>query len=245
MNNDPFYIDPIQLYFGKDYVINDKIVIHHPTIRDIVGMGEKDYYSMVHTITAIPSDLKSQLWDMGLDWEEVDDFDLFMMLSRSLTVDKTSVLFGDLDFSALKVYKNPENDEPMLANKLTGVKIDKRIHKMITNYVCKVHGITPKVEHAKNKTTKRVLIELDRQQIAMNANKEYKSFLLPLISSVKCMMGYTKDYILNEGLSEFMDDVSRLQIIYNADHLLAGAYAGTIDMKKINKKELNWLREIS
>ena len=69
--------------------------------------------------------------------------------------------------------------------------------------------------------------------------------LLPLISSVKVRMGYTKDYVRNEGFVEFFDDVSRLQIIHNADHLLAGCYAGTIDMKKINKKELNWMQEIN
>jgi hypothetical protein len=45
------------------------------------------------------------------------------------------------------------------------------------------------------------------------------------------------------GLFEFFDDLSRLQILYNSDHLMSAAYAGTLDMKKIDKKELNWLRE--
>lgn len=35
-----------------------------------------------------------------------------------------------------------------------------------------------------------------------------------------------------------------MQIINNADHLLTGAYNGTIDMKRINKQELNWMREL-
>jgi hypothetical protein len=35
-----------------------------------------------------------------------------------------------------------------------------------------------------------------------------------------------------------------MQLINNADHLLSGVYAGTIDMKKINKAELNWMKEI-
>ena len=45
------------------------------------------------------------------------------------------------------------------------------------------------------------------------------------------------------GLFEFFDDLSRLQIMYNSDHLMQAAYAGTLDMKKISKDELNWLRE--
>ena len=46
------------------------------------------------------------------------------------------------------------------------------------------------------------------------------------------------------GYVEFMNDVARLQVINNADHLLSACYAGTIDMKKINKDELNWMKEL-
>ena len=46
------------------------------------------------------------------------------------------------------------------------------------------------------------------------------------------------------GYVEFMNDVARLQVIHNADHLLSACYAGTIDMKKINKSELNWMKEL-
>ena len=76
-----------------------------------------------------------------------------------------------------------------------------------------------------------------------NANKEFESYLLPLISSVQARTHYTKEYIRNMGLCEFMDQVSRLQIIVSADALLHGMYGGFIDTKKINKKELNWMRE--
>ena len=41
-----------------------------------------------------------------------------------------------------------------------------------------------------------------------------------------------------------MDDVQRLQIINNADALLHGMYSGMIDTKKINKNEINWMREL-
>ena len=47
------------------------------------------------------------------------------------------------------------------------------------------------------------------------------------------------------GYVEFFDELNRLQVINNADHLLDGMYHGTVDMKKINKSELNWLRELN
>ena len=239
-----FEIDQLQLYFGDPYVINNNITIFQPTVGEIMKYGEKKYYSMVHTLTAISSDMKSQLDDIGLDYEQVEDFQLFMMLAPTLSQESTSILFGDIDFTKLKIYENPENGLPMLANKETGLKIDTLIYERIVNYLRKVHGLKKKVEHAANRRTKMVLIEEDRRNIELNKNKPYKSFLTPLVSSVKVRMGYTKDYVRDMGIVEFMDDVQRLQIINNADALLHGMYSGMIDTKKINKNEINWMREL-
>lgn len=237
-------VDELQLYFGDDYVINEHIKITQPTVGGIVTYGEAKYFSMVHTITAIPSDMKSQLWDMQLDWTEIEDFELFMMLSQTLTPDKTSILFGDVDFSKLKPFRNNENGDIVLANKETGLIIDQLVYLRIMSYLRKLHNIKPKVEKAANKMTKKILIEEDRQKILHAKDKPFKSYLLPLISAIKVRQGYTKDYVRNMGLYEFFDDVARAQIIVNADALLKGAYSGMIDTKKINKSEFNWMKEL-
>lgn len=236
-------VDEIQLYFGDDYVVNDQITIRQPLLGDIIACGEAAYFSMVHTLTAIPSDMKSQLFDIGIDWMEIQDFDLFCMLSQTLTPDKTGILFGDLDFSKLRPFKNKEGNV-VLADKEAGIIIDEDIYSSIVGYLRKLHNITPKVERAKNQITKQVLIDDDRRKIAANKNKPFKSYLMPLISAVKVRQGYTRDYIRNMGFYEFFDDVARLQIINNADHLLSSVYSGNIDMKKLKKEELNWMREI-
>ncbi len=237
-------VDELQLYFGDDYIINQHIKITQPTLDDIIKYGEAQYFSMVHTLTAIPSDMKSQLWDMELDWTKVEDFELFMMLSQALNPSKTYILFGDLDFSSLTPIRNPQNGDIVLANRETGVVVDQMIYLKMMSYLRKLHNITPKVEKAANKMTKKILIEEDRQKILQAKDKPFKSYLLPLISSVKVSQKYTKDYVRNMGLYEFFDDVARMQVVNNANHLLSACYAGTIDMKKINKQELNWMREI-
>lgn len=239
-----FEIDQLQLYFGDPYVVNEHITIKQPSIGQIMEYGEKKYYSMVHTITAIPSDMKSQLADMGFDYEQLEDFQLFQMLAPTLPKESTSLLFGDIDFTKLKPYRNPQNNLVVLADKETGLVIDVLIYERIVNYLRSVHGLKKKVEKAKNAMTKRILIEEDRRNLAMNKNKPYKSFLTPLVSAVKVRMGYTKDYVRNMGIYEFTDDIARLQIINNADALLRGMYSGMIDTKKIDKKELNWMKEI-
>lgn len=245
MSSNLFSVDPLQLYMGYDYSINDKIVIKQPTMRDVTDMGEQEYFSMVHTITANPTSMKVQLDSIGIDWNEIEDFDLFMMLAPNMNKEQTSILLGDLDLSALRPYRNHENGDIVLANPESNIIIDKLIYQRIVDYIRKMHNIKAEVKHAKNKFTKKAMIEYDRQQMAANAAKEYKSYFVPVISTLQCKMGWTKDYILNMGIVEYFEIVARMQIINNADHLLSGVYAGTIDIKKINKKELNYMRELN
>ena len=88
--------------------------------------------------------MKSQLFDVGIDWMEIGDFDLFCMLSQTLTPDRTSLLFGDLDFTKLKPYNHPHVEgEIILADKETGVLIDKMIYLRIVSYLRKAFNITP------------------------------------------------------------------------------------------------------
>ena len=244
-NENMLEVDELALYFGDPYVVNDYITITIPKIGEVVKYGERQYYSMVQTITAIPSEMKSQLWDMGLDWTQLTDFQLFMMLVPNLSQDKTSILFGDLDLQALKPFENKDNDTIFLANPETGVVIDELAFGKIHSYLCSAHNLSKKVEKAANEFTKKFMIDEDRKRIAHNAKQPYKSFLKPLISSVKCRMGYTLDYVKNMGVVEFFDDLSRLQIIVSADALLQGSYSGMVDTSKIPKKNFDWCREIT
>lgn len=68
----------MNLYAGDDISITDKIIVTQPTLRQVKEFGEKRYFSAVHTLTAVGADLKWQLWDMGIDYTEIDDFDLFI-----------------------------------------------------------------------------------------------------------------------------------------------------------------------
>lgn len=243
-STDLMRIEPIDLYVGKPYVINDKIVCFQPTIGDIIDYGETAYFSMIHTICATPADMKVRLFDGGINWMEISGFELFSMIAPSLSVEETNIIFGDLDLSALKTYRDKQNGEIILANPEQRVKIDRLIYERIMNGIRKMHGLKPNNEKAHNKATMRAMIENDRQTMEINSKKEPSSYLLPLISAVRCKMGWTKDYILQEGIYSFFDTVNRLNVIDNADHLVSGIYAGTIDSKKISKENLNWMREL-
>lgn len=243
-NTDLMRIEPMDLYVGKPYKINEQIICLQPTIGEIVEYGESAYFSVVHTLCATSADMKVKLWDAGINWMEISNFELFVMIAPSLSVEQTRILLGDLDLSAMKTYRSTENGEILLANPEQRVKIDRLIYERMVNCIRKMHGLKANNEKAHNKATMRAMIEQDRQTMEINAKKEPSSYLLPLISAVKCKMGYTKDYILNEGLFEFFDDVNRINVIDNATHLMNAVYAGTVDSKKISKDTLNWMREL-
>ena len=185
-------IDELSMYFGEPFHINDKITIYQPTLGDIVEFGERKYYSMVHTLTCIPADMMSQLADMGIDYMEISDFDLFMLLSRGMTKENTYLLFGDLDLSTFEPYVNQLNGETVLYNEETDIVIDKLIHMKMVEYIRKMHNIPkPKSRrHAANKTTKKILIEQDRQRLQKAQTEPYKSQLKELISAMMRYPGF-------------------------------------------------------
>lgn len=242
--SDILELDELQMYFGNDYIVNAKIKIHQPTVGEIVDYGEKEYYSMIHTLTCIPSDMKSQLWDAGIDYMDISDFNLFILLTRGLDVEQTRLLFGDLDFSKLNPFPNPQNNQLVLYNEDGEIVIDELAYMKIANYLRKLHSIKPKVENATTKTVKKILIQLDRDRIARQKKQPYKSQLRELISAMMRYPGfkYKKNELKECGLYEFMDAVQGAQIYVSSIALLQGSYSGMIDTSKINKKNFNWLR---
>lgn len=242
--DDLIQVDELKLFFGEPYVVNDYLTIFQPKLEDIINYGERAYYSMVQTLTSIPSDMKSSLDDMGIDWNQITDFQLFLMLSQSLSQKQTEIVLGDIDLQRMKPVENLQNGEIVLRDPTTGAIIDELAYKTMSAYLCKLHGFTKKIEKAGNKYTKQVLIDEDRQKREYGLKQPYKSFLMPIVSAIKARQGYTRDYIKAMGLYELTTELNRLQIIVNTDALLNGAYSGMMDTSKVKKSQFNWLRDV-
>lgn len=241
-------IDRLKLYFGEPYVVNDKITIRQPSIGEILDYGEKEFYNMLRPFVANTTSYRLKLWDTGVDWNKITDYELFSALIGESEVDQTSILFGDLNFKLLKKYKttidgqteytlyDPEND----------IEINEETYNNIALYLRTMFNIFPKVEKAKGKTTKEAIIEEDRMNYELHKNDEYASDLLPLISSCLNHPGfkYKKNELRDVGIVEFMDGVKRLQVYESTNALLKGMYSGMVDVSKVNKDEFNFMREI-
>jgi len=239
------FLDELKLYFGEDYTINDYITIHHPTIGEIIEFGERKYYSTVRALTCIPSEMKSRLWDMGVDYSTLTDYELFLFMTRNLTKEDTSIFFGELDLSKLIMDENKANKQIVLYDeKHTNIIIDILAYSKITNFINKINGISHKVEKPATETVKKLLITVDRQEINKNQSKDYTSQLRPMISAMMRYPGfkYKKSELRECGIFEFMDTYLGAQIYISSIALLQGSYSGMVDTSKINTELFDWTR---
>lgn len=245
-----FQVEELKLYLSEDIKIANGIVLKCPKIRDVAEYGESAYFSMVQTLCATPSSMMVALDDMGLNYMKVKDFELFMMLCQSMKPEATHLILGDLDLSKFKPHKVGDTEEIILVHEDTKndehpIIINSIIHEVLTTYIRKMHNFKKEVKKAGNEITRKQLIRLARQDAEIAKNKPHESFLRPVISAVKCRMGYTMDYVKDMGIFEIMDDLARLNIIVNADAALNGMFSGFVDTKKMDKTVLNWTRNIA
>ena len=257
-------ISLLQLYFGDPYQVSDKILVYQPTIGGILEydkkFGESEFWSMLNVFIGNTTSYRLLLWDMGIDWNEISDFQLFSLLIKTLKVENTEILFGDLNLSSFDAYMkqipnedesdNKEESEPkqemVLWNPELDIEINEDIYKNIALYIRTMFNIFPKVEKAKGKTTKKWIIEEDRMNLANAKKEDTTSTFLPLIESCCCHAGfkYKKNELREVGIYEFMRSVQRLQVYESTTALLKGMYSGFIDTKGIDKEEFDFMRDI-
>lgn len=258
--------DELKMYFGEDYWVTDKIYIKVPRIGDILEFGDSKFYSIMSTLCANPTSFRLRLWQNGIDWNEISEFDLFSNLIRGLTPQETSLLFGDLNLSWFIPMYDKESDCKKLLyvprdnnGDIDGSKIDESmfidelVYTKIIKYIRDMLDIHPKVEKAKNKATKKAMIWEDEMNLQtemqknQNRNSE-KSFLLPLVSSMVNHPGfkYKISELKDVNIVQFMDSVKRLQTYESVTALMQGMYSGFLDTSKLNmQKDLNWLKDLN
>lgn len=242
--------DKLQMYFGEPYKITydgGEIEILQPTIGDILYFGEKQFYSMLNVFISNTTSHRLFLWDHGIDWNKISDYELFGFLIKGLDVESTKILFNDLDFRLFELYNKKVDDVEVLTlyNKKQRVEIDENTYRQIAEYLRLMFNIYPKVEKAKGKTTKEWMIDEDRMNL-LNQKESNQSTLLPLVSACVNHPGfkYKLAELKDMGIVQFMDSVQRLQIYESTTALMSGMYSGMVDIKGIPSEQFNFMRNI-
>ena len=205
-------------------MLNSKITIRNPSLGEIEDYGEQRYFSLVKTVCATPADRKVDIWDsLHIYWDKMDEYKLFTVTFRTLQEQDMSILFGDMDFASFKTFVRPDMSDATIRNS-DGVVIDRAIHKLMTDYIRTIHRFHKNVDVGFDDRTKDIMIEDDRDEMALARVQPFRSILQPLISSLtNCPeFKYRWDNVWDIPIGVFMDSVVRVQKHKSFDYVMHG-----------------------
>lgn len=229
----------------NEYTINDKISVHVPSVDEVFAFGDQKYYSIVQSLVATPFDLMVELDDIGVDYESLSDYQLFLLMFESIATNEsdTSILFGELQLKNFQEAINPKNNEKILWSKKDDIVIDQLIALEICTAIRKIHFWKLPEGRAGNAAAKEYLIERNRKKKQRLAKKPYQSFLENMIISLVNTEEFPYNYETVMGLSLYKLNASWRQIQKKKhwEQTMNGLYFGTVDKDKINWEKISWL----
>ena len=232
----------LNLLYKKQYEINDSIKIVIPSVGEIID-NEDNYYSIITVLTAMPIDLMVPLDDAGIDYTEINEYDLFLLMSAGRKAQDTSLVFGDLDLTKFEISVNQQNGKIVLYDAENDIVIDRATHARIAGVLRKIHHLEKNRRKPANKEAKEYMLKRAREKMRRNRNRKQESQLEPLIIAMVNAEQYKYDFEGTRELSIYQFNESVRQIIKKVDYdnRMYGIYAGTINAKELSQDDLNWL----
>jgi hypothetical protein len=231
------------LFLGDDYKLTENISVRQPTVSEILRFDENKYYSLVSIFTSSPFDMIAQLDSIGIDFTKITSYQMFCLFLPSLKREETSILFGDTDFSRFRTVKDSDNIVTATDGKSF---FSEQIYMLNAEYLRKMNNLPPqKYKKVGNEATKKRLIQYAYDDLQKSSRKKNKSFFLDCLSFCNAVSGGNYTEILQMPVYVFLDMVKRNCALKYTEILYNGIYSGCVDLSKINKKELDFVRSLS
>lgn len=219
------------------------LAVRIPTIGEILA-DEQNYYNLITSITATPYQYMVQLDDIGVDFTQITDYQLFMVLFPFLAQGETKILFGDVDLSDIEVDTNPNNGTPILRSRKSNIVIDEFVYNQIAESVRKINGLKRENRTPGNDEAKKFRLKLERKKQKRNANKPYEPYLEKLVVALvnRPEFKYNYEQVDHLTIYQFNQSFEQIRRSIDFDNTMIGVYAGTVDTSKIKDKScLSWL----
>lgn len=232
----------LNLLYKKEYAINDFIKVKIPTVGEILEC-EDDYYGLVSMLTAMPIDMMVQLADIGVDFTEINEWELFLLFFNTLKKRDTSLVFGDLDLKPFQMAVNPQNNNIIIANKQTGVRIDRALHGQIASTLRKIHHLEKNNRKPANGDAKEYMIQRAREKLRRQnkrmSDSQLEGLIVALVNTEQFHYGFEGTRELS--IYQFNESVRQVIKKVDYDNKMHGVYAGTVSAKDLSQDDLNWL----
>lgn len=183
-------VNALKIYFGDPYPITDKITLYQPTLNDVIE-NELGFWGMVNALTATSTFYRVDLWDNGLDWNKISNYEMFCYCVSQMNPEAYKMFFrNQLDFSKFQLLKiegvqpdelqlPPGQQKPRVYDKRmlrfknfekmhtfydpqNDIEIDAQAYHTIFNVVSQIVHIYHKDEYAIGKQAKQLAIQDDK-----------------------------------------------------------------------------------
>ncbi len=257
--NPKIEFDRLQMYFREPYVIDvesaeGQLTLYQPTIGDLVRIGQKRFFQTLTIFTTNTTQNRLMLWDNGIDWNVLSDFELFCSFISVIDPEISALFFGNIKLEDFAMYSktNGIQEFKVLYNKSANVEIDENVYFHISQYIRTMFNMNPEEKITSDPILKKWYIDKDRRQVKIDKEKEAKgkteedTSMISMISAYVNHPGtkYKTSELKEVGVYEFYDALQRLQIYEQSTALLKGIYGGMIDGSKIKSEECNFMRDI-
>ena len=160
---------------GRDkYRISTGLIIKIPLIGEIRGDNEETYHqymSLISPFVMTSTDCMVELFEQGIDFQELADDWIFFCLNIGTEVDKDySLLFPELGVCNFKVIGN--SDELFVVEKYNNIVISKKDYEEISNVVCKANFIEKKHRKFANYRALEKAVNMEKKKINRRSNEQ-------------------------------------------------------------------------
>lgn len=230
------------LLYSRECPVTDKISVVVPTVGEVLE-DEAAYYGAISSIIATPYDFMVQLYDAGIDFDQITEFELFLLLFPGLQGADTHLVFKDLDLSKFSVAVNEKTEKMVLLDRENDIVIDRAIHAQICSVIRKINFIERVNKKPGNGEARKYMIERMRIKQRRAARRKYRSQLENQIIAMVNTEQYKYDYASTLDLTIYQFKASVDQVIrkINYDDLMIGCYAGTVKASELPQERLDWI----
>ena len=235
-------METINLLYKNSYSINEDISIRIPTVGEVLE-DEDNYYSLVYTLTAMPIDKMVQLDDLGIDFTQINDYDLFLLFFTAMREQDAHLIFGDLDLKKFAFAESEDGSSFVLVDAGNDIVIDRRVQGQIAATLRKIHHLEKNRRKPGNKEAQDFMLKVEREKLARQRKRSsfsnLESLIIALVNTEQFCYRY--DDVLDLTIYQFSESVRQIVHKVEYDNRMRGVYSGTISAKDLSQDDLNWL----
>lgn len=229
--------------------ITDQLSLRIPTVGEILE-NESTYFSLVSIMTSTPFQYMVQLDDLGVDYTQITDYQMFQIFFPLYAKQDISIIFGDLDLSDIGMYHDNSTDLDVLYSPTSDIKIDEFVYFNMVRCMRQVNCIKYEKKKPKGEHTRKYLLEKERRHLK-NLERtrkrkefeksEFEKLIIALVNNESFKYNY--ESIRNLSIYNFYQSFQQIQHEINFNNVMRGVYAGTIDTSKLQDRSvLSWIK---